>query len=78
MQPGEKDINFPALPWEVDRTVAAPEEFNSPGDYLQQVTNFLFQVTATRVIFSHINNVRAHFWVHEGVAALTDRRKQHV
>ena len=52
-----KDINIPSLPWEADVPVAEPKDFNSPGDFVQQATNFQFQVNATRIIFSTLTNV---------------------
>lgn len=53
-----KDITIPGLPWESDKPVQDAKDFNSPGDFMQQVSNFQFQVNATRIIFSMLPNVR--------------------
>jgi hypothetical protein len=53
------DVEVPALPWEAPRQgPTGVADFNSPGDFIQQVSNFQFQVNATRIIFSTLPNVR--------------------
>ena len=51
-------ITFPGLPWESAVDVTESNDFSSPGDFLQQVTNFQFQINATRIIFSTLPDVR--------------------